>query len=50
MTTNTYQSSIGGFHEYLQLDESESAQLISKAVDYAREAIAQANSGMLNNK
>lgn len=37
--TNTYQASIGGFKEHLNLSEEESLQLIRKAVDLAKEAI-----------
>lgn len=34
--TNTYQASINGFVEYLNLSEEESYNLIKSAVDYAR--------------
>ncbi|XP_034937129.1 homocysteine S-methyltransferase-like [Chelonus insularis] len=36
--TNTYQASIDGFVQYLGLDKFESLELISKAVDLAKEA------------
>ncbi|XP_047107612.1 homocysteine S-methyltransferase 1-like isoform X2 [Schistocerca piceifrons] len=40
ITTNTYQASIGGFMKYLGLTEEESIDLIKKAVDLAKDAVA----------
>lgn len=50
VTTNTYQASIEGFEQHLSLTEIQSAQLISDAVKYVREAILleQKNNGTLN--
>ncbi|XP_026683206.1 uncharacterized protein LOC103514429 isoform X1 [Diaphorina citri] len=38
--TNSYQASIGGFMEFLDLDYDSSYQLIKSSVDYVKEAIA----------
>lgn len=37
--TNTYQASIDGFAEHMNLSEEESLNLFCKAVDYAKEAV-----------
>lgn len=39
--TNTYQASIDGFKDYLDLDKEESIELIKESVGYARKAIRQ---------